>query len=885
MLEKTFLPRAIEDKFYAAWEECGSFRSGQKGDAEPYVIMMPPPNVTGSLHMGHALTYTLQDILARYHRMRGYDVLWQPGMDHAGIATQLVVERQIGEEGSKRQDLGREKFVDRVWRWKAESGGTILSQQRRLGLSPDWERARFTLDEGLSKAVCRVFVELYHAGLIYRSKRLVNWNPHLLTAVSDLEVKSIETKGKLYFIRYPIENSKDFISVATTRPETLFGDTAIAVHPEDPRYKHLIGQRATVPLQGRSVLIIADEHCDPEKGTGAVKITPAHDFNDFEVGQRHNLDMISIFDERGYLNENVVEPFQGLERFAARKRVVETLEAQGLLEKTEDILHMVPHGERLDAILEPRLTDQWFVEAKTLAGPALEAVKSGKTRIVPQQWTATYNQWLNNIQPWCISRQLWWGHRIPAWYGPDQRIFVAKTEEEAYAQARAHYGRDVFLKQDEDVLDTWFSAALWPFSTLGWPDETPELKRYYPTSVLVTGLDIVFFWVARMMMMGLYFIKEVPFKTVYLHALVRDEFGQKMSKSKGNIVNPLELMNTYGADALRFSMAALAAPGRDVKFSASIVEGYRNFATKFWNAARFCLQNECLYHKEFDPYACKSSVNRWMIGETVRLARTLETELADYRFNTAAAALYQTVWGQFCDWYIELIKPLLLGDDVTLKTETRACAAWCLGTLSHLLHPFMPFITEEIWQHIAPEHPELLITSAWPFQDQDQDVDRLMADPAQQDIVWMIELITALRGLRTDFNLLPSLKLTLGLCEGSDETKRRFQQYQPFLERLGRIETFEQDATAPQEAAQLVLGEATFYVPLGALIDLAQERQRLRQSLADAEKESQRLQVKLGDGVFVAKAPAEIIEKNRVRLQEIEQTCARYRQALESLCR
>ena len=880
MLDKTFLPRAIEAKFYAAWEKCGSFRSYQKPDAEPYVIMMPPPNVTGSLHMGHALTYTLQDILVRYHRMRGRDVLWQPGMDHAGIATQLVVERQMAKEGLKRQDLGREKFIERVWKWKAESGGAILSQQRQLGLSPDWERQRFTLDEGLNKAVRHVFVELYKAGLIYRSKRLVNWNPKLLTAVSDLEVKSVETKGKLYFIRYQIEHASDFITVATTRPETLFGDTAIAVHPEDKRYEHLVGKRAIVPLQGRIIPIITDTHCDPEKGTGAVKITPAHDFNDFEVGQRHGLDMISIFDEKAHLNENVVESFQGLERFTARKKVVESLEGLGLLEKTEDILHMVPHGERLDAILEPCLTDQWFVDAKTLAEPALEAVQTGKTQIIPQQWTSTYYHWLNNIQPWCISRQLWWGHRIPAWYGPDQKIFVAETEEEAFAQARDYYGQEVSLTQEEDVLDTWFSAALWPFSTLGWPEKTPELMRYYPTSLLVTGLDILFFWVARMMMMGLYFMKEVTFKKVYLHTLVRDEQGQKMSKTKGNVINPLELMEMYGADALRFSMAALAAPARDVKFSPSIVEGYRNFATKLWNATRFCLQNECFYRQKFNPQSCTLSINRWMAGEIVRLGRTLDLELADYHFNAAASALYQTVWRQFCDWYLEFIKPVLLGNDEDMKKETRDCAGWCVGMLSHLLHPFMPFITEEIWQYIAPEQSSLLITSLWPFQD--ETLDALITDPAQKDITWIINLITALRGLRSDLNLTPSLNLTVGLFEGSDEARQRLLQYQPLLEKLGRIERIEENSKIPEGAAQLVLEDATFYVPVGDIIDVVQEQKRLQKSLLEIGKEIQQLQMKLENKEFIAKAPSEIIEKNQDRLREIKEIHVRYEQALKS---
>ena len=598
------------------------------------------------------------------------------------------------------------------------------------------------------------------------------------------------------------------------------------------------------------------------------------------MGQRHGLDMISIFDEKAHLNENVVESFQGLERFTARKKVVESLEGLGLLEKTEDILHMVPHGERLDAILEPCLTDQWFVDAKTLAEPALEAVQTGKTQIIPQQWTSTYYHWLNNIQPWCISRQLWWGHRIPAWYGPDQKIFVAETEEEAFAQARDYYGQEVSLTQEEDVLDTWFSAALWPFSTLGWPEKTPELMRYYPTSLLVTGLDILFFWVARMMMMGLYFMKEVTFKKVYLHTLVRDEQGQKMSKTKGNVINPLELMEMYGADALRFSMAALAAPARDVKFSPSIVEGYRNFATKLWNATRFCLQNECFYRQKFNPQSCTLSINRWMAGEIVRLGRTLDLELADYHFNAAASALYQTVWRQFCDWYLEFIKPVLLGNDEDMKKETRDCAGWCVGMLSHLLHPFMPFITEEIWQYIAPEQSSLLITSLWPFQD--ETLDALITDPAQKDITWIINLITALRGLRSDLNLTPSLNLTVGLFEGSDEARQRLLQYQPLLEKLGRIERIEENSKIPEGAAQLVLEDATFYVPVGDIIDVVQEQKRLQKSLLEIGKEIQQLQMKLENKEFIAKAPSEIIEKNQDRLREIKEIHVRYEQALKS---
>ncbi len=628
MLDKTYQPQNFEGDIYRAWEDARAFAAG-RGDretAKPFAVVIPPPNVTGSLHMGHALNNTLQDVLVRFERMRGRDVLWQPGTDHAGIATQMVVERQLMErQEPNRRALGREKFIKRIWKWKEESGNTIVGQLKRLGASCDWSRLRFTMDEGLSKAVRKVFVELHRAGLIYKDKRLVNWDPEMLTAISDLEVEQIETKGHLWHLRYPIEgvafdpeDPSTFIVVATTRPETMLGDTAVAVHPDDERYNHLVGKNVILPIVGRRIPIVADEYSDPEKGSGAVKITPAHDFNDFEVGRRHALPMINVLsqDARLLLHPNP-EFMEGLEltpqlhatilemngvfRFAARTMIVDRLEAEGLLEKIEDYLHTVPHGDRSGAVIEPFLTDQWYVDAATLAKPAIEAVKRGRTTFVPKNWESTYFHWMENIQPWCISRQLWWGHQIPAWYGPDGHAFVAETEADAKAQAKAHYGKDEKLKQDEDVLDTWFSSALWPFSTLGWPDKTPELGRYYPTDVLVTGFDIIFFWVARMMMMGLHFMEEVPFRDVYIHALVRDEKGQKMSKSKGNVIDPLELIDSYGADALRFTLAAMAAQGRDIKLSGARVEGYRNFATKLWNAARFAEMNDCAPRADFDP--------------------------------------------------------------------------------------------------------------------------------------------------------------------------------------------------------------------------------------------------------------------------------------------
>ncbi|MED5519215.1 MAG: valine--tRNA ligase, partial [Pseudomonadota bacterium] len=610
MLDKTYDPKATERHFYAAWEDSGAFAADVDSPAAPYTIMMPPPNVTGSLHMGHALTFTIQDILIRYHRMIGRDALWQPGTDHAGIATQMVVERQLADQGIDRRDLGRAAFLDKVWAWKAESGGTITHQLRALGASPDWPRERFTMDEGLSHAVRKVFVDLYDQGLIYRDKRLVNWDPKLQTAISDLEVEQREVDGKLWYFKYPLEGRPDtFITVATTRPETMLGDSGVAVHPEDARYLDLIGGHAILPLVGRRLPIVGDSYSDPEKGSGAVKMTPAHDFNDFEVGRRHDLEMINIFDAQACLNDNVPEAFRGLDRFAARAKVVAAMEAEGLLEKVEENRHVVPHGDRSGVPIEPWLLDQWYVDAATLAGPAIAAVESGRTRFVPKSWENTYFEWMRNIQPWCISRQLWWGHQIPAWFAPDGRIFVAMDAAEAAAAAEKHYGHAVALTQDEDVLDTWFSSGLWPFSTLGWPAPTAELARYYPGDVLVTGFDIIFFWVARMMMLGLHFMDDVPFRTVYIHALVRDAKGQKMSKSKGNVMDPLDLIDSYGTDALRFTLAAMAAQGRDIKLAESRVGGYRNFATKLWNAARFCGMNACAVGDDFDPAALKQPVN------------------------------------------------------------------------------------------------------------------------------------------------------------------------------------------------------------------------------------------------------------------------------------
>ena len=708
MLDKTFNPKDVEARISALWRASGAFSPSRPG-AEPFSVVIPPPNVTGRLHIGHALNNTLQDILVRFERLRGKDVLWQPGTDHAGIATQLIVERQLAERQMSRIGLGREKFLEEVWKWKAESGGAIVEQQHRLGASADWSRERFTMDEGLSRAVTKVFVELYRQGLIYKDKRLVNWDPRLETAVSDLEVESIELKGHLWYIKYPIEDSDQFIIVATTRPETMFGDTAVAVHPDDPRYKALVGREVMIPLTGRKIPIIADEYSDPEKGTGAVKITPGHDFNDFEVGKRHKLPLINILHRNGTLNDEVPAPYRGLKTQVARLKVVADLESAGLIDKIDAITHAVPHDEKTKTVvLEPFLTEQWYLNVQPLADKAIAAVEQGKTKFVPENWAGVYFSWMRNIRPWCISRQLWWGHQIPVWYDADGKIYCAETEEDAKTQAG---GKP--LSRDDDVLDTWFSSALWPFSTLGWPDKTPELERFYPTSVLVTGFDIIFFWVARMMMMGIHFMDDVPFKTVFIHNRVLDEQGAKMSKTKGNVVDPITLIDEFGADALRFTLALAAGQSRDMRIGPTRVETNRNFGTKLWNAARFCEMNGCLTVADFDPATVKQTTNKWIVAETARASAEVTAALEALRVNDAAAVIYHFVWDVFCDWYLEFAKPLFTGTDEAAKAETRATAAWTRDTILKILHPFMPFITEELWA-VTASRPTLLIQADWP---------------------------------------------------------------------------------------------------------------------------------------------------------------------------
>jgi len=907
MLEKNYDAAQSEPKIAKRWEDAQAFKAGAGADpdAKPFSIAIPPPNVTGSLHMGHALNNTLQDILIRFERMRGRNVLWQPGMDHAGIATQMVVERELMERQQHRRAIGREKFIEKVWEWKAESGGKIFNQLRRLGASCDWSRERFTMDEGLSEAVLKVFVSLYREGLIYKDKRLVNWDPKLITAISDLEVEQVETNGHLWHFRYPLEEgvtyrhpiafdadgkptdweTRDYLVVATTRPETMLGDTGIAVHPDDERYRDIVGKHAVLPLVGRRLPIVADEYPDPEAGTGAVKMTPAHDFNDFDVGKRTGLRAVNIMTRDGHItlkgNEDFLESVppsemlnQTLEdydlgdRFDVRKRIVERMEQLGLLDKVEDHQHTVPHGDRGGVPIEPYLTDQWYVNAEVLARPAIEAVREGKTTFVPKNWEKTYFEWMENIQPWCISRQLWWGHQIPAWYGPDEKVFVAHDEQEAAAAAQAHYGKPVELVRDEDVLDTWFSSALWPFSTLGWPEKTPELETYYQTDVLVTAFDIIFFWVARMMMMGLHFMKDEdgtpiePFHTVYIHALVRDKNGAKMSKSKGNVIDPLELIDEYGADALRFTLAIMAAQGRDVKLDPQRVAGYRNFGTKLWNATRFAQMNGVATAAGFEPSKVELKINRWILTELSHAVRDVTDGIETYRFNDAAASAYRFVWNSFCDWYLELLKPVMNGEDEPAKVESRACAAYVLDEIYKLLHPFMPFMTEELWDH-QKGRSGLLCHSRWPkggYRD----------EQAADEINWLIDLVSGLRSAKAEMNVPPSATAPLVVVGASDETSQWLLRHDPAIKRLGRVDDIVLEQHVPKGAAQIVVREATFCLPLGALIDLEAEKARIEKALGKADADIEKIGKKLQNEKFVANARPEIVSAERQKLTDLE---------------
>jgi valyl-tRNA synthetase len=891
MLDKTFDAASVETRLYQLWEKEGAFAADPSSPAKPFTIMIPPPNVTGSLHIGHALTMSVQDMLTRWRRMQGRDALWQPGTDHAGIATQMVVERLLASQGQDRRVMGREAFLQHVWEWKAQSGGSITRQLRRLGASLDWPRERFTMDEGLSKSVVEVFVTLHEQGLLYRDRRLVNWDPVFQTAISDLEVESREIKGNLWHLKYPVEGEPGrYLVVATTRPETMLGDTAVAVHPDDERYKDLVGKQVILPLVGRRIPVVADAYSDPEKGTGAVKITPAHDFNDFEVGKRHALPMASVLDADAKVmvaeieaalsadggEPDFVRALDGVDRFEARKRIVARLQELELVERIEPHTHMVPHGDRSGVPIEPRLTMQWYVDAKTLAQPAIRAVETGQTVFVPRQWENTFFAWMRDIQPWCVSRQLWWGHQIPAWYAPDGEVFVAKTEAEAAAKARATFGREVTLIRDADVLDTWFSSALWPFSTLGWPDKTPELAKYYPGDVLVTGFDIIFFWVARMMMMGIHFMGEVPFRHVYIHGLVRDEKGQKMSKSKGNVMDPLELIDAFGADAMRFTIAALTGPGRDVKLGRKRVEDHRGFVTKIWNAARFLEMNGIAAPSNFDPSKATTPLARWILDASNRAVAECTAALEAYRFDEYAAASYRFTWGSFCDWFIELGKPVLNGPDGPEKEELKLAAGHVFGTILRLLHPAMPFVTEELW-HLFGYGPEgSLIRTAWP-----EAVEVADAEAAREELDWLVALVGEVRGARAEMNVPPSVTVPLLLQGASGATLARAGRWIEAIRRMARAtEVRPLDGAAPKGVAQVVVGEATVMLPLGDVIDLNAERARIAKARGAAEGEAKKIKAKLGNADFVARAPEEVVEENRERLAAAEAEMARLDAAL-----
>ncbi len=905
MLDKTFDPKSAEPRLYAMWEDSGLFApraaTATDGAADAYSIVIPPPNVTGSLHIGHALNNTLQDILARYHRMQGKAVLWLPGTDHAGIATQMVVERQLAAAGNVgRREMGREAFVDKVWEWKAESGGTIVGQLRRLGASCDWSRERFTLDEGLNAAVRKVFVQLHKDGLIYRDKRLVNWDPHFQTAISDLEVEQKEVDGAYWHFAYPLADgvtyehpiafdedgkateyeTRDYIVVATTRPETMLGDTGVAVHPKDERYAGLVGKVVTLPIVGRRIPIVADEYADPTKGSGAVKITPAHDFNDFQVGKRAGLPSLNILDAYARVTAadtpDVPAEYDGMDRFAARKAIVARAEEEGWLKEIEKTRHMVPHGDRSGVVIEPWLTDQWYVDAHTLAQPAIKAVEQGDTVFEPASYSKIYFEWLRNIEPWCISRQLWWGHRIPAWYDADGNIYVAETEEDAIAQAG---GKP--LTQDEDVLDTWFSSALWPFSTMGWPEKTEDLKRFYPTSDLVTAADIIFFWVARMMMMGLHFMDEVPFKRVIINGLVRDEKGQKMSKSKGNVIDPLGIIDELGADPLRFTMAILSGT-RDIKLSKQRIEGYRNFGTKLWNAARFAQMNEARRVEGFDPANVQQTINLWVRDELTKAERQISSAIEAGRFDDAASALYRFVWNVFCDWYLELAKPVFQGSDEAAKAETRAMTAWTLDQTLKLMHPVTPFITEELWDKLAqegaPRSESTLIGAAWPVLP-----DSYLDMEASADISWLIRTVSEIRSSRAEIGVPPGAKLTLALYNPTADIKALFDKHGELIQSLARLEAIEQVGEQPPGSITLLVGGASAFMPLKGLVDLDAERARLTKEIAAFESDIGHVNKKLGNPNFIARAAPEVVEEQREKLAEAEAGRAKQAAALARL--
>ncbi|MFK7840410.1 MAG: valine--tRNA ligase [Bdellovibrionales bacterium] len=874
-LDKNFDFKAIEEPLYKRWEESGAFKTDADADKKPYTIMMPPPNVTGSLHIGHALNHTLQDVLTRYHRMKGRQTLWQPGTDHASIAVHMVLENQLNQEGTSRDELGRDAFMERAWKWKEYSGNTITSQLRRLGTTPDWTRERFTMDDGLSKAVLKAFVELHKKGLVYRAERLVNWDPERQTVISDLEVIQKEQKGNMWHIRYPIEGSTEqFITVATTRPETMLGDTAVAVHPDDARYKDSVGKNVVLPITGRIIPIIADEYSDPEKGSGAVKITPAHDFNDFEVGQRNNLPMISVMDEHAKIValEDIPSVYHGLDRYDARKAILKELEELDLLVEVESIKNTIPVGERSGVVIEPFMTKQWFVDTPTLAKPAAQAVRDGRTKFVPQQYENMYFAWVDNQLPWCISRQLWWGHQIPAWYDEDGKVYVAENEQDAQRQA----GEGATLTRDEDVLDTWFSSALWPFSTLGWPDKTPELAAHFPGDALVTGFDIITFWVSRMMMFSLFLMDDVPFKDVYIHALVRDKNGQKMSKSKGNVMDPLDLIEKYGADALRFTLCALCAQGRDIRLAEDRLEGYRNFVTKLWNASKYAEMNNCEFDPDFNPQNAKHTVNQWIVGEVSKAADAFEEALSQYRFNDAANGLYHFVWGTFCDWYLEFTKASLTNEDEKAD-EIRKTTAWALQQVYILLNPIMPFVTENLYaQRVSDEN--LLINMQWPEYGPE-----LVDASSAQHMQWIINIISEIRSVRADMNVPGGAKIPLLVKDACDNSKQSFENYGEIIKRMARLESINFTNETPIGAIQTIVEPVTLMLPIADIIDLDAEKERLKKQLSKLENDIKKVSQQLDNKNFVERAPEDVIVEKQEQREAAQTTHAKISAALEQL--
>ena len=865
----------VEDKIYSYWEKNRLFQP--KKNKKKFSIVIPPPNVTGNLHMGHALNNSIQDLLTRFHRMNNYETLWQPGTDHAGIATQALVEKKLEKEGHSKHDLGREKFINQVWEWKNQYGDIIINQLKKLGCSCDWSRNAFTMDENLSKSVIKVFVDLYKKGLIYKSKKLVNWDTVLKTAISDLEVDQREVNSKLYYIKYPIENSENFITIATTRPETMLGDTAVAVNPKDKRYKNLVSKNVILPIVEKKIKIIADDYADPEQGTGAVKITPAHDFNDYEVGIRNKLEIINIFTEDGKINKNAPSEYVGLDRFEARKKIISELKNKNLFVKDEDIKNKVPYGDRSNSIIEPYLTEQWFADAKKLSNKAKKIVRSKKTKFFPTNWSKTYFQWMDNIEPWCVSRQLWWGHQIPAWYGPDGKVFVEYTEEEAIKEAKNYYKKDVELKRDEDVLDTWFSSGLWPFATLGWPNQTDYLKKFYPTTVLVTGFDIIFFWVARMMMMGMAFLEKEPFKDIYVHALVRDEKGQKMSKSKGNVIDPLDLIEKYSADALRFTLLSMASPGRDVKLSEDRVKGYRNFLNKIWNANNLLKQNDCNFDEIEKPKELKVNINKWIISEYYSINNQIKQNIKDYRFDEAARNAYQFVWHSFCDWYLELSKTILYSDDKSSIEEVKKVSAYIFREILIILHPFIPFVTEEIWLNnkLDKDSSDYLMFANW-SEEKPQESNEY------NDVSNIIEIITSIRSFKNEIGVSPGSLIDISLANTNSKTQDFFNKNEIVLKKLGRISNILLEDQKKSSASLIIKGEL-YKMYFEQDVDIKTIKDTLLKKHSKIKDEMDKINTRLSNKSFIDRAPKDIVEQEKSNFNNLEKDAKKIQLTLENL--